>query len=669
MADSKTANPDSPEKPSAPQTGGAGTPPAKAETGLAGHRTIAVASLILLAVLLVAVNALSGRLSRGTALDFTEDNLFTLSDSTRTVLTSIDEPITLKLYYSRKLGEAAPTFIPYITRVRELLQRYQGISGGKIRLEILNPEPFSTTEDEAVRAGLQAVPLSSRSDEKGYFGLVGTNSTDDSDSIAYLAPERGPFLEYDLTRMIHNLANPDKAKVGVLSDLPLQGTQFDNYRPWLIVDGMKQFFDVQFIDRDAKKLPDDLQVLVIAAVHLLSESMMYDIDQFVMHGGRVLAFVDPYAESMALAGPPAGQLPPPGVGIGAVAPLLKSWGVKMPGGKFVANSDDAVRVGFDNPETGQQVAVDYVAWLTLQGDRFKKDDTVSAQLQRIVVTSAGAFEPVDGATTKFEPLIYTSKNSALMSAFDIAQQPNPINLIKQFKSEDKSYAIAARVSGDVKSAYPDGPPQVVLDAADDAEAVKAAYLPESKTPLNAILVGDADMLADRNWAQVQDLGGQRLTIPNANNADFAINAIDNLRGSQALVGLRGRGLSVRPFNVITQMTKEADDKFRAKEQELRASIKQTEDKIEQLQQKEQATGVAFTAAQQQEIDNFRVQMLDSRRELREVQRSLRNDVETLESRIRILNIWAVPVVIAVFALLLALVSRLRRARFYRAALH
>ncbi len=173
----------------------------------------------------------------------------------------------------------------------------------------------------------------------------------------------------------------------------------------------------------------------------------------------------------------------------------------------------------------------------------------------------------------------------------------------------------------------------------------------------------------RNWAQVRELGGQRLTIPNANNADFAINALDNLRGSQALVGLRGRGLSVRPFQVIVDMRQEADDKFRAKEQELLASIEVIGQNIQRLQQEEQATGVLLTAAQQVEIDNFRVQMLDNRRDLREVQRSLRNDVESLESKVRIINIWAVPVIFAIFAVLLAFVSRVRRARFYRAALH
>jgi ABC-type uncharacterized transport system involved in gliding motility auxiliary subunit len=533
---------------------------------------------------------------------------------------------------------------------------------------VFDPEAFSPEEDLAVSDGLQGLPFD-QSGERVYFGVAGTNSTDDRDSIGYLAPERGPFLEYDLTRLIHNLANPDKAKIGVLSDLPLQGTQFDSYQPWLIVEGMKQFFDVRFIDREDKKLPEDIEVLFIAAVHFLNDSMAYEIDQFVLNGGRILAFVDPFAEAMALAGPQAGQLPPPGVGIAAMQPLMAAWGVEMPAAQFVANSDDAVRVGFPDPESGQQVAVDYVAWLTLQGDRFKQDDTVSSQLQRIVVTSAGAFLPIEGATTTLEPLIFTSKNSDLMSAFDIAQQPNPIALIENFEPDDTSYAIAARVSGDIKTAFPDGPPKEVLDAADDAEAVKKAHLSESKVPLNAILVGDSDFLADRNWAQVQDIGGQRLTIPSANNADFAINALDNLRGSQALVGLRGRGFSVRPFQVFVDMRQEADDKFRAKEQELLATIEVIDQNIQRLQQEEQATGVLLTSAQQDEIDNFRVQMLDNRRDLREVQLSLRNDVESLESQVRIVNIWAVPVVIAIFAVLLAFVSRMRRARFYRAALH
>lgn len=635
----------------------------------ADRSLLAMLSIALAIVFFLAFNALINTAFTASRLDLTEDQLFTLSDGTKEMLATIDEPIDVRLYYSRRFNEIGPDIARHSTRVSELLGEYERFSGGKVRVEVFDPEPFSPEEDLAVSDGLQGLPFD-QTGELVYFGVAGTNSTDDSDAIAYLAPERGPFLEYDLTRLIHNLANPDKTRVTVFSDLPLQGTQFDNYQPWLIVEGMRQFFDVRFIDRDDKKLPEDTEVLVIAAAHFINDSLAYAIDQFVLNGGRVLAFVDPFAESMSMAGPAAGQLPPPGVGIAAMQPLMTAWGVEMPAGQFVANSDDAVRVGFPDPETGRQVAVDYVAWLNLQGsDRFAQDDTVSSQLQRIVVISAGAFLPIEGATTTLEPLIFTSKNSNLMSAFDIAQQPNPIALIKQFEPEDKSYALAVRVSGDIKTAFPDGPPKEVLDAAEDAEAVKQAHLSESKVPLNAILVGDADLLADRNWAQVQEIAGQRLTVPNANNADFAINAIDNLRGSQALVGLRGRGLSVRPFDIIAEMRQEADDKFRAKEQELLTGISEIEQNIERLQKEEQATGVLLTGAQQVEIDNFRVQVLESRRDLREVQRSLRNDVETLESRVRVINIWAVPVVIAIVALLLALIRRMRRARFYRAALH
>jgi ABC-type uncharacterized transport system involved in gliding motility auxiliary subunit len=635
----------------------------------ADRSILATLSIALAIVFFLAFNALINTAFTANRLDLTEDKLFTLSEGTIELLEAIDEPIDVRLYYSKRFNEIGPDIARHSNRVSEILGEYERLSGGKVRVQVFDPEPFSPEEDLAVSDGLQGLPFD-QSGELVYFGIAGTNSTDDSDAIGYLAPERSPFLEYDLTRLVHNLANPEKARVGILSDLPLQGTQFDNFQPWLIFEGMQQFFDVRFIERDATELPEDMEVLVIAAVHFLNDSLAYAIDQFVLNGGRVLAFVDPFAESMALAGPTAGQLPPPGVGIGAMQPLMSAWGVEMPAGKFVANIDDAVRVGFPDPETGQQVAVDYVAWLTLQGDRFKQDDTVSSQLQRIVVISAGALLPIEGATTTFEPLIFTTPNSSLMSAFDLAQQPNPIALIKQFEPEDTSFTLAARVSGDVSTAFPDGPPEDVLEAAgDDAEAVTSAHLSESKAPINIILVGDADFLADRNWAQVQDVAGQRLTIPTANNADFAINALDNLRGSQALVGLRGRGFSVRPFDVITEMRQEADDKFRAKEQELLASIQTIEQNIQQLQQEEQATGVLHTAQQQQEIDNFRVQMLDTRRDLRGVQRSLRTDVETLESRIRVVNIWAVPIVIAIVAVLLALVRRMRRARFYRAALH
>ena len=199
----------------------------------------------------------------------------------------------------------------------------------------------------------------------------------------------------------------------------MQGTQFDDFTPWLTIDGMRQFFNVKFLDKDATELPEDISILVVVGAHTIQDELLYEMDQFVMNGGPALIFADPFAESMALSGPAAGQLPPPGVAQAAIEPLLNAWGVTVERGQFVANLDDAVRVGFPDPENGQQVAVDYVAWLDMQGARFSQDDAITAQLQRIVVSSSGAFMSAEGAETTLEPLIFTTANSDLMTSSNL----------------------------------------------------------------------------------------------------------------------------------------------------------------------------------------------------------------------------------------------------------
>jgi ABC-type uncharacterized transport system involved in gliding motility auxiliary subunit len=423
----------------------------------ADRAALAWGTVALSIVFFLAFNALINTVLTSTRLDLTEDQLFTLSDGTREVLANLEEPIDLRFYYSEKFDEIGPDIARHSDRVRELLEEYERLSNGLVRIEVFDPQPFSTEEDLAVSDGLQGLPFD-QSGARAYFGVSGTNSTDEVDAIGYLAPERSPFLEHDLTRLISNLSDPEKPVVAVLSDLPLQGTQFDQYTPWLVADGMRQFFDVKFLTKDSTELPEDVTVLVIAGAHTIQDELLYAMDQYVVNGGRVLAFADPFAESMALAGPAAGQLPPPGVGQAAIEPLLNAWGVVVERGDFVGNLDDAIRVGFPNPETGQQVAVDYVAWLDLQGPRFAKEDAITAQLQRIVMSSSGAFMAAEGAETTLEPLIFTTANSDLMSAFDIAQQPNPIALRDKFESEDTVFNLAVRVTGQVKSPFPKVPP-------------------------------------------------------------------------------------------------------------------------------------------------------------------------------------------------------------------
>ena len=292
--------------------------------------------IALAVVLFFAVNILAGALLKSTRLDLTEDKLFTLSDGTKRVLSTMEEPVDLRLYYSDRLDESGPYFSAHARRVEELLGEYQRRSGGRLHVERLDPQAFSPEEDLAVAEGLEGLPLSADG-TKAYFGLSGRNSTDDIKVISYFAPERANFLEYDLTRLVNDLANPEKPVVALLGDMPLMGTQFDQYQPWHVLEAMYQFFDVRVLGGKQEHIDDDVQVLMLAQPHNVDPATLYAIDQFVMRGGRVLAFIDPLAEVMAAGGGMNPMATPEGDAIKALEPLLAAWGITIPDGQVIGD--------------------------------------------------------------------------------------------------------------------------------------------------------------------------------------------------------------------------------------------------------------------------------------------------------------------------------------------
>ena len=603
-------------------------------------------------VLFFSLNLFARNVITSTRLDLTADDLYTLSEGTKEVLAAVDEPIDLRFYYSDSLDDVGAYFSTHAGRVRELLAQYQRLSGGKIRIERLDPEAFSPEEDLAVAEGVRGLPITSEGD-LAYFGISGRNTTDDSEVLAYLAPERADFLEYDMTRMIYDLGNPDKPVVGVLGDLPLMGSQFNQGQPWLVLEAMFQFFDMRFLGGNHKSIDEEVDVLMLAQPQNLDQPSLYAIDQFVMRGGRVFAMVDPLAESMINQ---ANQFTPAGgSAIAALEPLLAAWGVAMTDGKVIGDAVTAQQVGAR--VNGRRAAVKYLPWLGLGEQNFVEGDIVTATLERITLNSAGAIEARQGATTVIEPLLTSSDQAMEIDAEPLRTAPDPARLISEFEPSGETYTLAAKVTGPVKSAFPDGPPEGA-----DEELAKG-HLAEAEKPLSLVIVADADMLHDQNWVRQQDMLGQRVALPVANNADFAVNALELLSGSQSLIGLRSRGLSVRPFEVVERMAQEAEFKYRSKEQELLAQIDETERNIQALQDEEQQSGVILTAEQQSEIEDFRAEMIGLRQELRGVQRSLRQDVEALETKLKFFNIWAVPLVIALLAIGLAVFRQMRSWRF------
>ena len=626
------------------------------------RRKLGVAGLVLAVILFLAVNIFANGALRNLQADLTQTGLYSVSEGTEKVLADLKEPVTLRYFVSRSLIDLSPGLGTYSQRVLELLQSYVDAAGGKIRLEIIDPKPFSNEEDRAVGFGLQGVPLNDAG-ELGYFGLAGTNTTDDQDVIGFLQPQREPFLEYDLTRLVHNLAHPKKKVIGLVAGIPVDADPANQYKPWTVVEQIKQFFEVKSLGLDPK-ITDDIDVLMIVHPFGLSDKTLYAIDQFVMAGGKTMVFVDPYAEEGSRSN--AAMRLPPDHGSN-LEKLFKAWGVEYSQDNVLADLGLAQRVQAAVDPQGKPVITNYVAWLSFPADRLKSDDVITGQLRAINVATAGFLAKSEKADISFDPLIVSTESAAPMEAQKFRFQPNPAEILKTFEPKGKPLTLAARVSGKLKSAFPDGPPAAKdsdkkAEAEDKDGSAKKPHLKETKDVVNLIVVADSDILADSFWLQVQDLFGQRLVVPTANNADFVINALDNLSGSSELIGLRSRGFSDRPFDHVIEIQRAAELQYRDRERALLKELKEVEGKLKDLTTKEEkGAAVILTAKQKQAIEQFRRQIIKVRGELRDVRRALREDIDTLDAWIKILNIAAMPALIALFAIGL-LIARNRRTR-------
>jgi ABC-type uncharacterized transport system involved in gliding motility auxiliary subunit len=660
---------------------------------LASRRGVAVAVLVLIVLMVACANIVAARFLTS-RLDLTAEHLYTLSQGTRNTLAKIDEPITLRFYYSTHLGDEVPSYGVYAQRVRELLDQYVAAAHGKIRLEVYNPQAFSDVEDRAVAFGLKGVPLDEQG-EQVYFGLAATNSTDDQQVIAFFAPERERFLEYDLTKLVHSLAFPKKTVVGLMTTLPLEGDMMAMMRgrpsePMAVIEQLQQLDRVKPLASDIDAIPADIDVLMLVHPQNLPDKTLFAIDQFVLKGGKALVFVDPLSELQASH---PSQLNPPGSPTSSnLERLFKSWGIEVPANTVAGDRRNAQRVGVPVPGRSAR-PLDYIAWINLQSANLNRQDMITADLSHIMMASSGIIEPLEGAKTTIEPLITTSPDSTKIPAERLVGLPDVAGLLAQFKSDNKPYILAAHVTGMVDTAFPNGPPkppepakpeaaakpaasdppageegekkagETTPAAAKPAEAPAADWVKTSAQPVNIVVVADTDMLDDRFWMQTQDFFGQRVAVPTANNADFVANAVEVLAGGNDLVGLRSRGTSARPFEVVDRIERDAQERYSAEERALQQKLKDTQAKLADITGKDQANApTTLSPEQTKTIEEFRADMLQTRRQLRSVQGSLRGDIGRLKAGLEFLDIALIPILVAGVAVILGVLRLKRRSR-------
>jgi len=614
-------------------------------------RFTSAGSLLLLGALFIALVILSGLVFKGWRVDLTENRQYTLSEGTYRVLENMQEPVTLYRFFSEDASRDLPQVRSYARWVDEMLDDMAERSGGKLTVRRVDPAPFSPEEDEAASFGLQAVPVGAAGDSL-YFGIAGTNSLDDVQIIPFLNPSKQAFAEYDVAKLVATLSHPEQQTVGLLSSLDMApGFDMTTQQPkpgWVLYDQLEQLFDVTTVSDDPAAFPENLDLLLVVHPKALSEAMRYRIDQFVLGGGRLVAFLDPFAEA-DLGDNPNDPMARLNAGSSStLAPLLEAWGVTYDPLQVVGDSLYALQV---NTQASAR-PVRHLAILALAKDGMNADDIVSADLEAVNVSSAGWFEPAENAATRFTPLLRTSENAAPLEASRLRFLANPADLQAGFTPTGERYAVGARLEGPASSAF-EAPPAGVEASDHRAAAVDGG--------INVILFADTDMLTDRLWVSRQNFFGQTVDNAFADNGVLVVNAVDNLLGTDDLISIRTRATSARPFDRVEELRLEAEGQYRATEERLNAELAETERKLAEMQagRPEGDLGI-LNDAQADEIQRFLDRRTEIRRELRAVQHELDKEIDALGTRLVVLNVVLVPLAVVIIALLVGQARRRRR---------
>jgi len=603
-----------------------------------------LASLVLLLILFVAISMLSGSLLRGMRVDLTQNGLYTLSDGSRNILGELQEPVNLYLFFSGETSRSLPQIRSYARRVDEMVEEFENQAAGKLIVHRIDPEPFSVEEDQAAAFGLQAVPVGA-GNETLYLGIAGTNSLDDLQVMPFLQPSKEKFLEYDLAKMISSLGSPERISIGFLSTLQMSAG-FDPAtqgmrEAWVVYEQLGQLFNIETIDPGADSLPDNIDLLLVVHPKDLSDPMVYQLDQFVLGGGRLIVFLDPFAESDR--GNPNDPMAMMQAGSASNLPrLLDSWGVSFETDRVIGD----LQYGVGTSQSR------HIGILSVPADGLNNEDVVSADLQAVNFSSTGWLAPVASAGTRFETLVRSSENAAPLDASRLRFLTNPAELMKGFNPTGDRYAVVARLTGPARSAF--DPPEVGAES--------ASHLTESgESGITVLLFADTDLLTDRLWVQKQPFLGQNLVSAFADNGTLVINAVDNMVGNRDLIGIRTRVSSSRPFDRVSELQVEAERSYLATEERLQQELAETERKLTELQAaKGESELLVLSDEQQAEIDRFMDRKLEIRKELRQVQHDLQRDIERLGTRLKLINIALVPVLVMIAALLYALQRRRRQ---------
>ncbi len=572
------------------------------------------------------LNLLANNLTRGISADFTEEKIFTLTDTTKNTLRYLPRPITAKLYYSPVLGERNPDLRLMFDKVRLLLRQYASLSDGRFAYRIYNPEPLDETEDKAIAAGLQPLPVADLN-INAFFGLTLTDSVDNRRIIPFFALERQNFLEQDITQKIFELTHPRK-KLGIITSLPVFDTVINNNvvsQEWQIIKQLKELYQITNI-KTAEDFPEDIDVLMIINPQNPDKKLIEKIKRYSLDGGKVLLILDNAAEAPRLFSPVNHEYVPSYLGS-----LADFWGIRFRNDAVVADLDNSIMVDATKDYKSNPSFTRDVVQFVLTEKNVNPQAPEVSELKNLLFTSASEIEPAS-LDIRFTPLITTSSNAAYLDISAIYQNINPGDILRNFRSDGTKKIIAAKI----QSTRPD-------------------------RPFELIAVGDSDFLYDSFWTTSVKLLDDTFAVPVMDNGNFVLNALESLSGGDNLIGLRGKSAKTRRFEDIERIRRNAQLDFKIRENEIINRINQTKIELQEIwNKKDFEQRQTFNTDELSLIAGIRKRLDDDRQELGEIRRALNTEIDRIDGWVKIANIYAVPLTILAGLLLYLFLSRRQR---------
>ena len=622
-----------------------------------------VAGVFIVLGILILVNVLLSRLP-SLRVDLTRERLYTLSSNTKSMLGELERDVILKFYFSRSAENTPSGLKQYAQRVQDLLGEYETHGRDRVRLEIYDPKPDSDEEEWAQKYGLSSQRLDPFDPAGVYLGVAAVSGTREA-AIPFLNPQAEPQLEYLLTRLIHEVSQVERPTIGLMTALPVMGTpampfggpQAPQMPQWQIVTDIERLYEVREISPSVEAIPEDIETLLLLHPKDLSEQTLFALDQFVLRGGRLMAFVD----GMCLAEQETQQQPNQFGGFGFTSDLnrlSRAWGLDMRPGQLLGDPGAGTMLASGPGGTGEES----IAWLSLRGDQINRDDVATASLEFVMLPFAGALsgEPAEGLA--LTPLLLLSDASGVvdsMSAF------TAVGSARSSLEREGGLQAAVRLQGNFRTAFPDGPPQGE-DGEDDEAAEATEHLEESGGRGAVILVTDVDLLYDRFAVERMQMLGRTFVQPANDNLSFVLNLVEQMAGSEALIGLRSRGTFQRPFTRVLALQREAQERGQSELLRLQEQEQAAQARINELEAgKDPQQRFILSPQQAEEIERYREEVFETRQKLREVRKNFRRDIEMLGLKIKFINIAAVPLLVGAFGI----VHGLRRRKRAVAAQH